>query len=130
MNLRPNSSFFGTPTAGLTSVLNLFSLPQPGTVGASYVVMASTFCSTGIGICGSALQFGNQTFPAGIYTRISTGTTMAAFGSVPASPGPFNPNVTPFKPGIIGTGVNLGINGPPANHGRQAWTNPPNIGVY
>lgn len=130
MNLRPNPSFVGTPNVITATVQNVINLPQPGTIGASYVTATATFCSAGVAVCGTTAQFGNQVFPAGVYTRIATGTTMAAFGATPASPGPFASNVTPYTPAIIGAGVDLGIQGTPANHGRQAWGGVWNAGAY
>ena len=64
---------------------------------------------------------------------LSTSMATAAWGGTPgfgSVAAPFNPNVTPLGPAIIGGGVNLGAQAPPANHARQPWTNPPNIGAY
>jgi hypothetical protein len=128
MNLRPNASFVPTPLSGLTTATNVTNFTQPGTVGDKFILSAASFCSDGVAICGGVNgPFVGEIFPAGIYTRISTGSTMAAFGSVAS---PFNPNVQPFTPGIIGAGVNLGAQMPPANHDRKPWSNPPNAGAY
>ena len=104
------------------------NMPTTGTIGDKIMLGVTSVCANGFPVCGGVGgPFVGLIFPAGIYTRVSAATTMAGYGSVAA---PFNPNVTLLNPAIIGGGANLGAQAPPANHARQPWTNPPNVGAY
>jgi hypothetical protein len=119
LDMRPNASFVPTspiPFIGGTNQLtNLYSLPTSGTIGDAYLVANADVCVGGFTICTGVV---GNTYPAGIFTRATGGTNILAY------------NITPFNPGIIGVGASLGAQMPPANHARQAWTSPPNIGAY
>ena len=130
LDLRPNPAFVGTNLSGLLpGVINgVSNMPTAGTIGDKIMLGVTSVCANGFPVCGGVGgPFVGLTFPAGIYTRVSAATTMAGYGSVAA---PFNPNVTLLNPAIIGGGANLGAQAPPANHARQPWTNPPNVGAY
>ena len=144
MDLRPNAAFVSTSTAltcaagtGYQCMISAVSLmPTTGGIGDKILLQSSSVCGNGFTICGGvyggacasdSIHFVNCTFPPGIYTRINSGTTMAAYGSVAQ---PFSANQSPFNPGPIGAGLNLGAQMPPANHDRAAWTSPPNVGAY
>jgi hypothetical protein len=61
---------------------------------------------------------------ATLNTSVSSGTIASA--SITG----FTPNAAPFVPAIIGAGINLGAQAPPADHGNNAWANPPAAGAY
>jgi len=105
-----------TPFIGGTHQLNnLFGLPTSGATNDAYLVGAAATCIGGFTICTGVV---GNTYPAGVYTRATSGSNILAY------------NITPFSPGAIGAGIALGAQMPPANHARQPWTSPPNIGAY
>jgi hypothetical protein len=124
-DMRPNPGFVPTTPDSVRQAANVNNLPTTGAIGDRWLTASAAACGSGFRVCSGG--FVGKSFPSGIYTRVSRATTMAGYGAVAS---PFNSNVGPFTPGIIGAGVNLGAQQPPANHGRQPWTNPPNAGAY
>ena len=115
LDLRPNAAFVSTSKTGITAQLtSANNLPTTGTIGSKYLAGSAALCSN------PAFCTSGVTYAAGFYTRVNSGTTITAY----------SPQGGLFNPGIIGQGVNLGIQGPPATHGRLPWTNPPNVGAY
>lgn len=122
LNMRPNPSFTGASSSpssyagfakngsGSGSACNL---PTGGAVGDKWMVPLSTSGNAGITQCSPV-----GSYPAGVYTKINTGTGSASW------------SFAPFNPSLIGNGKTLGAQAPPADHGRKPWANPPAAGAY
>lgn len=106
----------------LTSSGSAFGTPGTVTVGGvAAASITSWTTSTIVGI--AADNISNTTAVVspsggGTITPTTTVTNLAAS------------NVASYQPPIIAAGTPLGINGPPATHGRLPVTNPPNVGAY
>lgn len=118
LDLRPSASFVPTTGTIKGNVGNITSLPKTGlTVNDEYIVTASVVCPS----FGTNCTVG-VTYPPGVYTYVGPGTA-------DWTPQPPNPPV-PYNPAIIGGGVNLGPQQPPADHARRPWAASPSVGAY